>query len=104
MIKINLVPARKVKRASEPGMKDVWIGGFAVLAAMAAVILFVHMPRKKELSQLSESNQIVRGELAVLREELKGYDELKKSAEAAQARGESIQALLAAKIVPANIL
>ncbi len=104
MIKINLVPARKVKRASEPGMKDVWIGAFAVLAAMAAVVLLIHLPNKRELSQLSASNDIVRGELSVLREELKGYDELKKSAEAAQARGESIQALLSAKIVPANIL
>jgi Tfp pilus assembly protein PilN len=104
MIKINLVPQRKVKRASEPGMKDVWVGAFAVLAAIAVTILLVHLPRKKELGQLQEANQIVRGELSVLREELKGYDELKKSAEAAQARGESIQGLLAAKIVPANVL
>lgn len=104
MIKINLVPQRKVKRASEPGMKDVWIGGGMVAAAIAATILLLHLPKRRELASLSASNEIVQGELNVLREELKGYDELKKSAEAAQARGEAIQTLLAAKIVPAYVL
>lgn len=104
MIKINLVPQRKVKRASEPGMKDVWIGAALVLAGIAAVIALVHFPTKRELTQLEEANAIVRGELATMRDNLKGYEELKKAAEAATARGEAIQMLLAAKIVPANVL
>jgi Tfp pilus assembly protein PilN len=104
MIKINLVPQRKVKRASEPGMKDVWIGAGAVLAVIAATLLLVHLPRRGELAQLQTANDIVAGELRTIQENLKGYDELKKSAEAAQARGEAIQMLLAAKIVPANVL
>jgi Tfp pilus assembly protein PilN len=104
MIKINLVPQRKVKRASEPGMKDVWVGAGLVVAGIAATIVLLHLPKSRELAQLEKSNEIVRGEIAAIRENLKGYDELKKAAEAATARGEAIQMLLAAKIVPANVL
>ncbi|MBK7536339.1 MAG: PilN domain-containing protein [Myxococcales bacterium] len=104
MIKINLVPQRKVKRASEPGMKDVWVGAGAVLAATAAIVGLLHVPRQRELSKLEEANEVVQRELATLKESLKGFDELKKAAEAATIRGEAIETLLAAKIVPAYVL
>ncbi len=104
MIKINLIPQRKVKRASEPGMKDVWIGGAAVLAAMAATIGLLHVPKQRELSRLREANEVVQREVAALKKSLEGYEELKKAAEAATVRGEAIETLLAAKIVPAYVL
>lgn len=104
MIKINLIPQRKVKRASEPGMKDVWLGATAVVAAMAAVIGLVHLPKQRELGKLREANEVVQRELATLKDSLKGYDELKKSSEAALVRGAAIETLLAAKIVPAYVL
>lgn len=104
MIKINLVPQRKVKRASEPGMKDVWVGAGAVLVATAALVGLLHVPRQRELSKLEEANEVVQRELATLKESLKGFEELKKAAEAATVRGEAIETLLAAKIVPAYVL
>jgi Tfp pilus assembly protein PilN len=104
MIKINLIPQRKVKRASEPGMKDVWIGGAIVAGAIAATVFILHLPERQKLGKLREANEIVQKDLNILKESLKGFDELKKSAEAAQTRGEAIQTLLAAKIVPAYVL
>lgn len=104
MIKINLVPQRKTKRSSQPGMKDVWIGAGVVVLAMAGVVGLVHLPKQRELTTLREANESLKGELAVLRNSLKGFDELKKSAEAATVRGAAIETLLAAKIVPAYVL
>jgi Tfp pilus assembly protein PilN len=104
MIKINLIPLRKVKRASEPGMKDVWIGGAVVAAVIAAVVFVVHLPKRAELARLRASNETLQRDLNVLAKGLEGYDEMKKAAETAQARGGAIQTLLAAKIVPAYVL
>jgi Tfp pilus assembly protein PilN len=104
MIKINLVPQRKVKRVSEPGMKDVWVGVAAVLAVAAATVFLLHLPKRKQLVQLRDANEVVQREVAVLKDNVKGYNELKKSSEAAQLRGAAIQTLLAAKIVPAHVL
>lgn len=104
MIKINLVPQRKQKRVSEPGMKDVWIGAGAVLGALALAIGALHVPKQRELGKLEAANEVVQRELAALKESLKGYDELKKAAEAATVRGAAIETLLAAKIVPAYVL
>ncbi|MEZ4362851.1 MAG: PilN domain-containing protein [Kofleriaceae bacterium] len=104
MIKINLVPQRKVKRVAEPGIKDVWIGVAAVLAVVAATVFLIDLPKRKELGQLREANRVMQREVNVLKENVKGYEELKKSSEAAQTRGEAIQMLLAAKIVPAHVL
>jgi Tfp pilus assembly protein PilN len=104
MIKINLVPQRKAKRTSEPGMKDVWIGGAVVAGAIAATVALVHVPKRKELGQLRDANEILQKELNVLKDSLKGYEALKNSAVAAESRGEAIRTLLSAKIVPAYVM
>jgi Tfp pilus assembly protein PilN len=104
MIKINLVPQRKAKRTSQPGMKDVWVGGAVVAGVIAATVALVHVPKRKELGQLRDANEILQKELNVLKDSLKGYEELKKSAAAAEARGEAIRTLLSAKIVPAYVM
>ena len=75
-----------------------------MLAATAALVGLLHVPRQRELSKLEEANEVVQRELATLKESLKGFDELKKAAEAATIRGEAIETLLAAKIVPAYVL
>lgn len=110
MIKINLLPQKRSKRAQaaaatrEPGMRDVAIGAGAL--AIAAVVVFagLHMPKRSRLSALQESNAQLQGEIDAKNKQLQGYDAMKKAAEDADLRAKAINRLNAARVVPANVL
>ena len=110
MIKINLLPQRRAKRAvaavmrREPGSKDVAIG-FAVLAGVAAVVFFaLDQPRRSKLHDLEASNDQLQQEIGAKQKQLLGYAEMKKAAEEADQRAQAANRLGAAKVVPANVL
>ncbi len=106
MIKINLLPQRRAKRAAarEPGSKDIVIG-LAALAGLAAVVfLAVDQPKRSKLSDLREANHNLDVEIANKNKQLAGYDALKKAADDAEERTKSIARLMAAKVVPAHVL
>lgn len=108
MIRINLLPAKRAKRAvaaaREPGSKDVAIG-FAILAGVAAVVFFaVDQPRRSQLHDLEAANDQLDQEIAAKQKQLVGYAEMKKAAEEADQRAQAANRLSAAKIVPANVL
>lgn len=106
MIKINLLPQRRVKRAAGPdeSARPLVIGIAALVAAGAAVAVLVDRPRRARLAELRESNTQLQADIAAKNRQLTGYAELKKSAEEAEERFRSIQRLLGAKVVPANLL
>jgi Tfp pilus assembly protein PilN len=107
MIKVNLLPQRKAKRAartSDASSKHLGLGIGAVAAAAAGVFLLVDRPRRSELSDLVESNRQLAGEIALKNEQLKGYAEMQKALEEADAREQSIQRLSEVKVVPAHVL
>jgi Tfp pilus assembly protein PilN len=105
MIKINLLPARKPKRASADPANKAFGFGLGSLGVIAVfVFLFVDRPRRSELSDISSDNEDLQNEINAKSAQLKGYTELKQAADEAQKRADSIDRLNAAKVVPANVL
>lgn len=106
MIKINLLPQRRAKKAAarEPGGKDVIIGAVALAAAAALVFIAVDAPKRGKISDLKDANEQLDQEIAAKNRQLKGYAELQKADEEAKERSKSIARLMAAKVVPAHVL
>jgi len=110
MIKINLLPQRKTKRVAEPGSNAIVIGIGALLAAAAGVFFLVDRPRRSHLAEVIASNEALDSEIAAKQAKLKGkgttpgYDEMVKLVSAAKDQAASINRLLSAKVVPANLL
>ena len=112
MIKINLLPQKRAKRARvaapgaarEPAGKDLAIG-FGVLAGVAAVVFFaVDQPRRSRLHDLQASNDQLAQEIKAKNDQLKGYAEMQKAEQDVNERAGGINRLVAAKVVPANVL
>lgn len=104
MIKINLLPARKAKRQSDPAVRPLVFGVVGLVAAAAAVLLLVDRPRRSELAQLDKDNADLQQEINLKREKLKGYPELLAAEAEAEKRVQSITRLIQAKVVPAHVL
>jgi Tfp pilus assembly protein PilN len=107
MIKINLLPAKRAKRvqiSSEGGQREMAIG-LASLAGVALVVFFaVDQPKRSHLRDLRDVIDQLNTEIAGKNKQLVGFAELKKAADEATTRAKSINRLIAAKIVPANVL
>jgi Tfp pilus assembly protein PilN len=106
MIKINLLPQRRIRRAAaaEDSARPLVIGIAALVAAGAAVGVLVDRPRRAKLTELREANAQLQADIVAKNRQLVGYAELKKAAEEADERFKSIQHLVGAKVVPANVL
>lgn len=106
MIKINLLPQRRAKKAAarEPGSKDIVIGAVALAAAAGVVFLVVDAPKRSKIRDFKEASEQLNQEIAAKNAKLKGYAEMKKAADEAAERGRSIARLMAAKVVPAHVL
>jgi Tfp pilus assembly protein PilN len=106
MIRINLLPQRRVKRATarDASARPLVIGIAALVAAGAVVGVLVDRPRRAKLTELRDANAQLQADIAAKNRQLVGYAELKKAAEEADERFKSIQRLIGAKVVPANVL
>jgi Tfp pilus assembly protein PilN len=108
MIKINLLPQKRAKVrttvAREPGGKDILIGAGALAGAALAVFLVFDQPKRSKLGDLRDANAQLQSEINSKNDQLKGYDTLKKAADEADERAKSINRLMSAKVVPANVL
>lgn len=104
MIKVNLLPARKVKRAADPGQGQIAAALGVLMAAAAAVYLLVHRPigaaRAELQAQVDELAAANDGKAA----KLKDLEALKKLVTEQKKRGESIAQLQGARAIPANLL
>jgi type IV pilus assembly protein PilN len=104
MIKVNLLPQRKVKRAADPGQTQVALGFGAILAAAAAVAFLLYLPMRSEkkayqakAAELAEANNRTQRELA-------DFETLKKVVAEQEARKKSIDELAGVRAVPANVM
>ena len=108
MIKINLLPQKRAKlratASSDGGQKEMAIGIASLVGAAAVVFVAFDMPRRSKLSDLHDAIDQANQDLAGKRKQLDGYDTLKKAADAMKERAHSINRLVAAKVVPANVL
>jgi Tfp pilus assembly protein PilN len=108
MIRINLLPTKRARRgiaAAPDGSNRDFVIGIASLLGVAAIIFFaVDQPKRSKLSDLKKSNADLQTEINQKTKEVEGYAELKKAADEATERAKSINRLLGAKIIPANIL
>jgi Tfp pilus assembly protein PilN len=106
MIKINLLPQRRAKKAAarEPGSKDIVVGAIGLAVAAALVFIAVDSPKRGKIRDLRDANEQLDQEIAAKNRQLKGFAELKKAADEAEERSKSIARLMAAKVVPAHVL
>ncbi len=111
MIKINLLPQKRTKRAAigggggdEASIKEILLGAGAIAAAAVLVFILVDQPKRSKLNDLRESNAQLDQAIAEKRKELEGYAEMKKAADEADERARAINRLMNAKVVPANVL
>lgn len=106
MIKINLLPQRRVRRTAVPeeSARPLLIGIAALVAAGAAVAVLVDRPQRARLAELREASAQLQADIAAKKRQLVGHDELKKAAQEADERYKSIQRLMGAKIGPAHVL
>lgn len=105
MIKVNLLPQRKAKRASaDPSSKQAVVGALAVAGAAAAVFLVLDMPKRSQLGNLRKANTELQSQINNKNKQLVGYAELKKAQEESVKRAQAIQRLMSTKVVPAHVL
>jgi Tfp pilus assembly protein PilN len=114
MIKVNLLPQKRAKRATmaagrhapqqEDGTKAMLIGIGGLAAAAAAVFFLFDKPKRDEIAQLKTSNEQLSKDIATKQIQLKDYESLKKSADEIADRYKSIRRLLNTKVVPAHVL
>ncbi|MEZ4364942.1 MAG: PilN domain-containing protein [Kofleriaceae bacterium] len=104
MIKVNLLPQRKVKRVSEPGQAQVAAGIGAILLAAAAVFFLVHKPMSDARAELEEQTQQLADSNGAKAAKLSDLDALRKEVAAQKTRGESIKQLQGMRAIPANML
>ena len=104
MIRINLLPQRKPKRAAEPGRVELGLGIGALIAAATVVYFAVHQPAaaaRDELRQQVEDQQDVNRRA---RARIKDLPTVRAAVEAEERRAEAIDQLLATVVVPDNLL
>lgn len=113
MIKINLLPQKRAKRSAVPGLarsspddgtKQFMIGVGALVAAAALVVFVVDMPKRSARSDYEAKTKQLNGEIAAKKQKLVGYESLKAEVDNAVIKVQSINRLVAAKVVPANVL
>jgi Tfp pilus assembly protein PilN len=108
MIKINLLPQKRAKRALQAGGegagRELYIGLGALAAAAVLVFIAVDMPKRSRIHELEDSSAEIQNEIAGKQKQLVGYVELQKAADEATQRANAINRLNAARVVPANVL
>ncbi len=110
MIKINLLPQKRAKRSvavastGDGGTKQFMIGVGALVAAAAVVLLLVDMPVRNARADYETKTKQINAEIIAKKKKLEGYDTLKAEEASATAKIQSINRLLTAKLVPANVL
>ena len=120
MIRINLLPQKKGKRGGRAtvaavsrrgggggdgnGQTQFLMGCGALLVAAALVFFLVHKPMADERKRLEDITDRKNAENNAAKAKLKDYENLKKVVESAKERSTSIEKLVKAKAVPANLL
>lgn len=102
MIRINLLPGRKPKRA-EAGQRQLVFMGLGVLAGVAGMVMF-HIQASNELDQLQGQNALVSADIERLKAELGDYDKVKAQREELMKQRSTIEALEKGRTGPVFLL
>jgi Tfp pilus assembly protein PilN len=111
MIRINLLPQRRAKRvvgrrgaAEETSARHLLYGVLGLVVAAGAGLLLVDLPMRGALEDYRRDEQALRAEIRRQNEQLAGFAEMQKAQAEAEARKQSIERLMRAKVVPAHVL
>ncbi len=102
MIRINLLPIRKVKRAEASQRQFVYMG-MAILATVVGVV-FLHLQADGQLEDIKRRNTILTAEVARLKQEIGDYDKIRSQREELLRQRKTIQALDAGRTGPVYLL
>jgi len=103
MIKINLLPQKRSKKA-DAGQQTLLIGFGAVLAVGALVFLLVHKPLQDSIDADQKTNAAMKTKIKKLKDKTKDFEKLEAAFQAAQEQQEAIERLRNARAVPAWLL
>ena len=105
MIRINLLQEKKkATRAAERGQLTVVYGVIGIVAAAAAVFLFVQMPLASEIDDLKAENTKRQAHIKDLQDATKEFDTVQAQLTAAKDQEEAIKRLNSARAVPSWML
>lgn len=111
MIRINLLPQRRLKRqvgrgagAGDPATKHLLLGIGAVTLGLAGVVVLLDLPARTSIAEYQRDDEALRTEIKKQGDQLVGFPEMEKALVDAEARKQSIDRLLRAKVVPAHVL
>jgi type IV pilus assembly protein PilN len=102
VIRINLLPIRKVKRAEASQRQFVYMG-MAILATVVGVV-FLHLQADGQLEDIRRRNTILTAEVARLKQEIGDYDKIRSQREELLRQRKTIQALDAGRTGPVYLL
>lgn len=103
MIKINLSPLRKPKTGGQ-GARMVLLALLVWGGTLAIIALVVHFPMTEEIETLDRGVAALQTDNRDKENELKGYEELKRTISDAEERAAVVQRLNEARAVPAHML
>jgi type IV pilus assembly protein PilN len=102
VIRINLLPIRKVKRA-EAGQRQFVYLGLALLVTVGAVVFF-HLQTASRLEEIKRRNTILAADVARLKQEVGDYDKIRAQREELLRQRKTIQALEAGRTGPVYLM
>jgi type IV pilus assembly protein PilN len=102
VIRINLLPLRKVKRA-EAGQRQFLYLGIDLLATVGGVVFF-HLQTAAQADELKRRNTILQADVARLKQEVGDYDKVRSQREELLRQRKTIQALEAGRTGPVYLL
>ncbi len=102
MIRINLLPIRKAKRA-EAGQRQFLFMGLAILATVGGIVM-LHLQTTRELDEATRKNTILAADVARLKQELGDYDKVRAQREELLRQRKTIQALDAGRTGPVYLM
>jgi type IV pilus assembly protein PilN len=102
VIRINLLPIRKAKRA-EASQRQFLFMGLAIVATIGGLVL-VDVQANGELDEAKRRNTILAAEVASLKKELGDYDKVRAQREELLRQRKTIQALDAGRTGPVYLL
>jgi type IV pilus assembly protein PilN len=102
VIRINLLPIRKVKRAEASQRQFLYLG-VALLLTVGGVIFF-HLQTAGQLEDIKRRNTILQADVARLKQEVGDYDKVRAQREELLRQRKTIQALEAGRTGPVYLL
>ena len=103
MIRINLFPAKPVKKKGKAGLVDALVF-MLVVVVCTAIIWIVNGWMNEKIDVQSRANNLKKMKIESIRQEIKDHNEIKRQLTEIEAREKIIQELMAARTGPVQML